>query len=112
MYKVIFYAPSGKTSPIKEFLDLCQPILIVKILRQFQYVEEYGLSPAIPNIKKITGTSLWELRIIGKDNIRIICMSLPGRNVKVLHLFRKKKQKTPVKEINIASKRQQEVLDL
>ncbi len=61
MYRVTFYAPQGKISPLKEFLDSCQPNLRAKILRQLKYVEEYGLNPAIPNIKKITGTFLWEL---------------------------------------------------
>ena|SRR3989344_2458214 len=112
MYKISFYTPQGKTSPIKEFLGSCQPGLRAKILRQLKYVEEYGLNPAIPNIKKITGTSLWELRILGSDNIRIICVSQPEREVKVLHIFRKKKQKTPTNELNVALKRNQEVLDL
>src|SRR3972149_4745143 len=112
MYKVSFYAPLGKTSPIKKFLDSCQPSLRTKILRQLRYVEEYGLNPAIPNIKKITNTSLWELRILGRDNIRIICVSQPEREVKVLHIFRKKKQKTQTNELNLALKRSQEVIDV
>lgn len=110
MYKVSFYAPRGKISPIKEFLDSCQSSLRTKILRQLKYVEEYGLNPAIGNIKKITGTSLWELRILGKDNVRIICVSLPNKEVKVLHIFKKEKQKTPAKELNLALKRRQEHL--
>lgn len=112
MYGITFYAPQGKTSPIKKFLDSCQLSLRTKILRQLKYVEEYGLNPAIPNIKKITSTSLWELRILGTDNIRIICVSQPEKEVKVLHIFRKKKQKTPINELNIALKRNREVLDL
>jgi len=105
MYKVSFYTSAGKTSPIKKFLDSCQPNLRAKTLRQFKYVEEYGLNPAIPNIRKITKTPFWELRILGKDNIRVICIPLSGKAVKVLHIFKKKKQKTPKKEINIALKR-------
>ncbi|MBI2326776.1 type II toxin-antitoxin system RelE/ParE family toxin [Candidatus Curtissbacteria bacterium] len=105
MYRVTFYTPQGKTSPIKEFLDSCQPSLRTKILRQLKYVEEYGLNPTIPNIKKITGTSLWELRILGRDNIRIVCVPQPEREVKVLHIFRKKKQKTPASELSVALKR-------
>ena len=112
MYKIRFYDPQSKISPIKKFLDTCQPSLRTKILRQLKYVEEYGLSPAIPNIRKITSSSLWELRILGRDNIRIICVSLPDKEVKVLHVFRKKKQKTPTNELNIALKRCREVLDL
>ena len=111
MYKVSFYAPLGKTSPIKKFLDSCQPSLRTKIIRQLKYLEEYGLNPAIPNIKKITNTSLWELRVLGRDNIRIICVSQPERDVKVLHIFRKKKQKTPTNELNVALKRNREVFD-
>jgi len=111
MYKVSFYTPSGKVSPIKNFLDSCQLSLRAKILRQLRYVQEYGLNPIIPNIKKIVKTPLWELRILGKDNIRIICVFLPKKGVKVLHIFRKKKQKTPLKELNLALRRYQEVLD-
>lgn len=107
MFKVTFHTPQGKISPIKEFLDSCQPSVRTKILRQLKYVEEYGLNPAIPNIKKIAGTPLWELRILGKDNIRIICVSQPEREIVVLHVFRKKKQKTPINELNIALKRSQ-----
>lgn len=111
MYKVSFYTSPERISPIKKFLDSCQPSLRTKILRQLKYVEEYGLNPAIPNIRKITKTPFWELRILGKDNIRIICTPLSGKEVKVLHIFRKKKQKTPTKEISIALKRHQELLD-
>jgi len=110
MYKVSFYTPQSKVSPIKVFLDSCQPSLRTKILRQLKYVEGYGLDPAIPNIKKITGTSLWELRILGRDNIRIICVSLSDKEVKVLNIFKKKKQKTPAKELNLALKRYREYL--
>jgi len=111
MYRVSFYTSIGKTSPIKKFLDSCQLSLRAKILRQLKYAQEYGLNPAIPNIKKIKNTPFWELRILGKDNTRIICTSLSKKNVKVLHVFRKKKQKTPVKELNIALRRYREVVD-
>ena len=111
MYKVSFYTSPGRISPIKKFLDTSQPNLRTKILRQLKYVEEYGLNPAIPNIKKVTNTPLWELRILGKDNIRIICIALLKKEIKLLHILRKKKQKTPVRELNIALERQQEVLD-
>jgi len=111
MFNVSFYTLSGKASPIKIFLDSSQPKLRVKILRQLKYIEEYGLNPIIPNIKKIINTPLWELRILGKDNIRIICVSLPKKEIKVIHVFRKKKQKTPINELNISLRRLKELLD-
>ena len=111
MYKVSFYTPYRKVSPIRRFMDSCQPSLRTKILRQFKYVEEYGLNSAIPNIKKLSGANLWELRILGKDNVRIICTERSRKKVKVLHIFRKKKRKTPPRELNVAMKRLQEILD-
>lgn len=56
-------------------------------------------------MEKIEGTSLWEIRILGKDNIRTI-YAIPGEKiVLILHGFIKKKQKTPLKHIEIALKR-------
>ena len=111
MYRIVLYSPEGKPSPIKKFLDSCQLGLRIKILRQLKYVEEYGLNPAIPNIRKITRTPLWELRLLGRDNVRIFCVSSGKREVRVLHIFRKKKRKMPVKELNLALRRYQEVVD-
>ena len=102
MYKVSFYTEKDKRSPISDFLDSCGDISRAKILRQLKYIQEFGLSPKVPNLRKVTGTSLWELRILGKDNIRIFCVNLPNREVKVLHIFKKKTKKTPLREINIA----------
>jgi phage-related protein len=111
MFIIVFYTPAGKTSPIIEYLNSCMPSLRTKILRQLKYVQEFGLNPAIPNIKKITSTSLWELRILGKDNVRIICIALPENRIFVLHIFNKKKQKTPITELNISLNRQKMILD-
>jgi len=74
------------------------------------YVQEFGFSPSIPNLRKFTDTPVWELRILGKDNIRIICTPLPNKEIKILHIFSKKKQKTPQKEIIIALSRYHEII--
>lgn len=111
MYKVIFYTKQNRASPIHKFLDFCQTTLRAKILRQFLYVEEFGLNPEIPNIKKIRKTSIWELRVLGKNNVRIFCAVLSKKQVIVLHIFKKKQQKTPMKELDKALKRYRE-LDL
>lgn len=103
-YLLIFYTDKKGKSPITEFLDNCDERLRSKILRQFMYAGEFGLTPKIPNIKKVTGTDFWELRILGRDNIRIFCLSKQN-NIYIIHIFAKKKQKTPIKEIKIAVER-------
>ena len=103
-FEVVFFTDNNGSSPIVDFLDNCSDSLRSKIIRQLKYINEFGLSPQVPNIKKVAGTKFWELRILGKDNIRIFCI---GKNkiIFVIHIFVKKKQKTPLKDLRIASER-------
>ena len=55
--------------------------------------------------KKITGTDLWELRILGSESIRIFYVAIIGKNFLLLHRFQKKKRKTDRKEIKTAEER-------
>lgn len=65
----------------------------------------YGLSTALPHLKKLTGSPLWEIRILGQDNIRILYVTIHQDSILLLHGFIKKTQKTPNREINTALKR-------
>ena len=100
-YLLIFYTDNKGKSPITDFIDNCDERLRSKILRQFMYAREFGLTPKIPNIKKMAGSDFWELRILGKDNVRIFCLGKENY-IHIIHIFAKKKQKTPRKEIEIA----------
>lgn len=65
-------------------------------------IKEYGLTAAIPHIKKLTGTPLWEIRILGQDNIRVLYASIQDDTVILLHGFIKKSRKAPTKDIETA----------
>lgn len=108
---VEFFVRGSGNYPVKDFLNACQNKQQVKILRLLKHLEEFGQTSAIPNTKKLKGTSLWELRILGKDNIRIFYAPLGKNRVVILHAFFKKKQKTSSKEIKIALNRYQLLLD-
>lgn len=105
-----FTSPSGK-SPIGEFIDDRPSHQQVKILRLLQHLQEFGPTAAIPHAKKLKGTPLWELRILGRDSLRIIYAPLGKNTVVVLHIFLKKTRQTPRREISIAMKRYQQLLD-
>jgi len=63
-------------------------------------------------LKNITGTTLYELRIISGTNIyRIFSFFDKGRLVVVLNGFQKKTQKTPKNEIKLALKLQKQYYD-
>lgn len=66
---------------------------------------EFGLVSAIPHIKKLSGSPLWEIRILGKDSARILYAHKMRDGIVLLHAFKKKTKKTPPKEIDIALQR-------
>lgn len=96
---------------ISKYLQTCPIHLENKIIRQLQHLKEFGLTQANPNLKKITGTSLWEIRILGRQNLRLICVAKSHQEIVILHIFSKKTQKTSPKDLNLAQKRQKLILD-
>jgi len=108
--KIYYYiSPSGR-NPAKNFIDSLAKNQKAKILRVFQYIREYGIRVPIQHIKKVKQTPFWEIRTLGKDNIRIIYAVVYKKDLLVIHGFIKKKQKTPKKELETALNRYREWL--
>ena len=62
-----------------------------------------------PYVKHLEGP-VWEMRMKGRDGIaRAAYVTASGRRVVVVHVFVKKTQKTPRREIEIALRRAKEV---
>lgn len=100
--EVYYYTSPKGGNPFKDFLDSLSQKQQAKILRIFQIIEEYGLNLTLPYIRKLSGTPLWEIRVLGKDNFRVIYVVPKKGIVLVLHGFVKKTRKTPRKEIKTA----------
>lgn len=96
---------------ISEFLDKLNHQQQSKVIRLISTIEKYGLDSANPHLRKVLNTPLWEIRILGKDNIRIFYVSIIFNEIILLHGFIKKTQKTPPKEIQIALNRLNRYLD-
>ncbi len=101
-WRVTYYVTAGGNIPVRDFLNAAAPTLKVKALRLFLHLSEYGLQGVIPHLKKLTGTPLWELRIMGGESVRILFVTQVGKKIILLHGFYKKTQKTPTKEIATA----------
>ncbi len=73
-------------------------------------IEAHGLERVRePYVKHLEG-ALWEMRMRGKDGVaRAVYVTASGRRVVVVHVFVKKTQQTPRREIEIALKRAKEV---
>ena len=104
-WKVKVYETLSGDKPIEQFIRSLDEKTQLKIAITLDFLEEFGLAGAYPHIKKLTGTSLWELRILGNDSIRIFYVTITGRIFLLLNGFKKQTQKTPAKETNIAQKR-------
>lgn len=101
-WKIELYKTTNNKSPIDDFVDNLDVKVQNKIIEVFSLLKEFGTNLGMPHSKKLTGTPLWELRILGGDNIRIFYIAKTGKTFLLLHGFLKKKQKTDRKEIRIA----------
>ena len=109
-WKIELYENASGDKFVEEFFESLDAKANLKIERALELLETFGIAGGYPHVKKLTGTDLWEYRILGADNIRIFYVAITGRTFLILHGFKKKKQKTPTKEIRIAGERLQEYL--
>lgn len=107
-WSVIYYVSPSGDIPVREFLDTSAPSLKAKAFRILMQAEEYGIQGIMPYVKKLSGTQLWEIRILGGESVRILFVTQVGKRILLLHAFYKKTQKTPQKETALALKRMRE----
>jgi phage-related protein len=95
---------------VKDTLYAMPTDIIAKFIRIMDMIEGYGLERMRePYVKHLQGP-LWEMRMKGKDGIaRAAYVTATGKRVVVVHVFPKKTQKTPRREIETALRRAKEV---
>lgn len=74
-----------------------------KIAFRINLLERFGMHLGMPYSRKITG-NLYELRMRGKVEVRII-YSFKNNYAVLLHVFKKKQDKLPQREIETARSR-------
>ena len=104
-WKIIYYQNAKGNFPASDFIQSLDAKTKSKIINTLDLLKEFGIKLGLPHAKKVTGTQLWELRILGSNNIRIFYVAAIGKTFILLHGFQKKKQKTERKEIKTAQER-------
>ncbi|MDO8618792.1 MAG: type II toxin-antitoxin system RelE/ParE family toxin [Candidatus Daviesbacteria bacterium] len=104
-WEIIYYETYLGNSPVFEFIQNLDPKTKSKVIEIMDLLKQHGILMGPPHSKKVTGTPLWELRILGGDNIRIFYVAVVNRRFLLLHAFLKKKQKTDTREIKNAINR-------
>lgn len=95
---------------VKASLDAFPLDIRANFQRIAELIQTHGLERIRePYVKHLEGP-LWEMRMKGKSGIARACyVTALGRRIVVVHVFAKKTQKTPRREIEIALKRAKEV---
>lgn len=106
MRELIYYTKNDKC-PVIDFLRTPPKKDQVKILRDFDLLQEYGFELGLPYLKKMQNAEdLWEIRTKFASNIYLVFFfSYVDGNFILLHGFQKKTEKTPPREIQLALNR-------
>lgn len=91
-----------------DFILKMQPSTKSKLTRLVDMLERFGPELAMPHTKPLGG-GLYELRVRGKQEVRVFYVFARGDTIYLLHAFQKKTQETPQKELGLARQRQAEI---
>ena len=103
--RLVFYTDKSGNNPVDDFINTLSDRAANKVARALAPLHEFGIGTHIKEAKKVVGTPIWEIRILGKDSIRIMYTAALKDIVLLLHGFVKKSQKTPQKDLAVATRR-------
>jgi len=101
--KILEYETARGERSVAEFIKKQRPQAIARMAHLIDLLEIHGNLLGMPHAKQLEG-NLYELRVRGKEEIRII-YGFVGKTIYLLYGFKKQKQKIPRKEIETAKAR-------
>ena len=105
-----FYQTLRERSPVTDFIDSQDKRDQVIILSVLENITEDGFNAKGCQFRQLEG-KLWEIKIkTPSGGYRLLYVTLNNQLLLILHAFKKKTTKTPIKELNIARKRLKEIL--
>lgn len=103
-----FFQTARGESPVKDFIKEQDEATYAKILQSIRLLANNGPFLKPPYIKKLQN-KLYELRISSTVAVRIF-YTINKNEYYLLHAFKKKTQKTPVREIKTSIDRMKEIV--
>jgi phage-related protein len=107
-WEIEYYKTQSGQEVVKDFIDNLQESTQSKVGRNLELLEKYGNQLGMPHAKAMGG-GLIELRVRGKQEVRIFYAFAIGKRIYLLHAFVKKTKTTPKKELDVARERQKEI---
>ncbi len=113
MRTINFYRTRSDECPVEEFLDSLTSKQAQKVAWVLRLIEELDRVPSQYFKKLVNTEDIWEVRVqLGNNTFRLLgFFDETEKNLLILtHGFAKKTQKTPLQEIETATKRKHEYL--
>ena len=114
MYQIYFYRDRNGREPVADFMrelesrtDKASRVTLTQIVKYIRYLQEYGTHSGPRIVKHIDG-EIWELR---PDRHRVLFAAWYQGSFLLLHMFMKKTQKTPPREIEQARRELRDMLE-
>lgn len=105
-WQVVFYKDKNGEEPVKDFILGESVQARAEIIHVLNMLSRYNIMLGMPYVKKVNKSGLRELRIRHtSDSYRIFFFAYIGRRFVLLHAFKKKTEKLPRKDIDIAIRR-------
>jgi phage-related protein len=109
--KIYFFETQTGKSPIKKFIDGLPRAEQARFLEVMAEIEAHGLKAIRVIFKPLEG-KLWEIKFNSPSSGYRVLYVLMEKDMMIwLHVFSKKTQKTPIRELDLARKRLKEVLN-
>ena len=109
---IYLYETSSGKEVITIFIDKLDDTTKARVRNGIRVLKKHGLE-LLKNrtVDKIArNPDVYELRIVGKKQVRLLFAIYKSCTYLIVHIFIKKTQKTPLKEIKLAQKRVKEFI--
>lgn len=104
--RVTFYTTGSGRSPVLDYIDDLPKPERARLLEVLDQIEHCGFNAVRVQFKQIEG-KLWEIKISAH---RVFYVLIEGKEIVLLHAYKKQGQKLPLKERDVAVRRMKEVL--
>jgi phage-related protein len=104
-WELVFYETSSGRSPVRDFIANLPTADEARVLEALDDLELHGVDLQMPRVRRLSGSALWELRVRGPNQQRIMYVTITGRRIILLHGFQKQSRATPRREIETAEQR-------
>ena len=108
--KILFYQNRSGRSPVEDTIRRLPKSHQARFVDVITGLESYGLGCPRLRFKQLR-VKLWEIKFRAFEaSYRVAYVIIEGDSMIWLHVFSKKTQKTPIKDLELAEKRMKEVL--